>query len=134
MYFNYAHILSWSVRWIGVNHMEQFLRKLKLNQPWEILLLQETIYTRKLHPYIYNTCDGHKVLAMTPQVGQRSCAIIVQTDMSSSLLENSFQQRGRACKLGSFLGNKYYRFTCAHLWTKQVQHSIQIHFPTLNFY
>ena len=118
MDFNYCHILSWNVRGIGVNQMDQFLRKFKLKQPWEILLLQEAIYTRKIQPYIYNTCDGHRVFAMTPQVGQRSCAIIVQADLSNSILENSFQQHGRACKLDFLLGNKYYRFICAHLWAK----------------
>ena len=80
--------------------------------------MQEAIYTRKIQPYIYNTCDGHRVFAMTPQVGQRSCAIIVQADLSNNILENSFQQHGRACKLDFFLGNKYYRFICAHLWAK----------------
>ena len=79
--------------------MDQFLRKLSLNQPWEILLLQEAIYTRKIQPYIYNTCDGHRVFAMTPQVGQRSCAIIVRADLSNSILDDSFQQHGRACHL-----------------------------------
>ena len=98
--------------------MDQFLRKLNLKQPREILLLQEAIYTRKLQPYIYNTDDGHRVFAMTPQVGQRSCAIIVKAELSNNILENSFQQRGRACKLDLFLENKYYRFICAHLWAK----------------
>jgi hypothetical protein len=84
--------------------MDQFLRKLKLKQPWGILLLQEAIYTRKIQPYIYNTCDGHRVFAMTPQVGQRPCAIIVQADLSNSILENLFQQYGRACKLDFFIG------------------------------
>jgi len=98
--------------------MDQFLRKLSLNQPWEILLLQEAIYTRKIQPYIYNTCDGHRVFAMTPQVGQRSCAIIVRADLSNSILDESFKQHGRACKLDFLLGNKYYRFICAHLWAK----------------
>ena len=75
-------------------------------------------FSAKIQAYIHNTSDVHRVFAMTPQVGQRSCAIIVKSDFSSNILENAFQQCGRACKLGLVLGGKYIRFTSAHLWAK----------------
>ena len=98
--------------------MNRFLRKLNIDKPWEILLFQEAIYTRKAQAYIHNTDAGHRVFAMAPQAGQRSCAIIVKSEFSNNILENSFQQLGRACKLDLFFGGKYTRVINAHLWAK----------------
>ena len=98
--------------------MDQFLHKLTIDKPWEILLLPEAIYTRKIQAYVHSTGDGHRVFAMTPQVGQRSCAIIVKFEFSNNILENTFQQHGRACKLDMFFGGRYIRFISAHRWAK----------------
>ena len=116
---SYANILSWNVRGIGASFVDRFFkRKVYLSQQRAKLLLHEAVHQRRIQPYIHNTNDGHKVFAMTPQVGQRSCAIIVRTDLSNNIRENSFQQRGRACNLDRFLEKHYYRFTSARLWAK----------------
>ena len=97
---SYTNIHSWNVRGTGVNYMDQFLHKLAVDKPWESPLLQEAIYTRKVQAYTHCTGDGHRVFARTPQAGQRSCAIIVKSELSSNILENTFQKTRKGLHVG----------------------------------
>ena len=45
---SYAYILSWNARGIAANYMDEYLRKLSSERPWETLLLPEAVYQRKI--------------------------------------------------------------------------------------
>ena len=71
---------------------------------------------------------------MTPEVAQRSCAIIARAELNNNILENSFQQRGRACKLDVFWEASIVALLVRTFGQNRVQHNIQIHFQTSNIY
>ena len=86
---SYTNIHSWNVRGIGVSYMDKFLHKLTIDKPWDTHLVPKAIYQRKVQACIHSTGDGHRVFVTAPQAGQRSCAIIVKSEISSTILFNN---------------------------------------------
>ena len=116
--FAVRHVISWNVAGVSAKGFEAFLDCITIGRPWDILLLQEAVWSRSSRPYSYATDRGHWVYSMAPQRGQRSCAIVVHADISQYVIEGSFNELGRSCAIDIVLDNRLVRFVCAHLWAK----------------
>ena len=113
-----TYILSWNVQGIKAGLFDDLLGRVSAERQWDFLLLQEAVWTRSTRSYVFESSDGHMVFSMTPQVGQRSCAIVVNVKARYLIVDGSFQQHGRACSLDVILNPSPTRLVCCHLWAK----------------
>ena len=91
-----TYILSWNVQGIKASLFDDFLGRISAERRSDFLLLQEAVWTRSTRSYVFESSDGHMVFSMTPQAGQRSCAIVVNVKARYLIVDGSFQQHGRA--------------------------------------
>ena len=121
------HILSWNVPQVPAGpprdrcgnisqtarDFEIFLRGLVKMFPWSILCLQ--VFQASNGEVVTETSEGHRVFATPPCKGQLRLAIVVSTEVLTSVKMDSLCVKGRNCSLDvAWEGNKF-RAVCSHL-------------------
>ena len=110
--------------------MDQILHKLTIDKPWEILLLPEAVYTRKIQAYIHSTGDGHRVFAMTPKLGSDPVPLLSNLNLAAIFLKILFSNTGGPPSWICFLEASTYDLLVRTYGQNREQHNMQSHFQT----